>query len=142
MKKHKIILGVIGADCHSVGNKILDIFFTDAKFKVINLGVLVSQNEFIDSAIEHNASAILVSSIYGHGEIDCCGFRNLCTKRGLNDIILYIGGNLIIAKSTKKEVEKKFIEMGYDRVFHTDCELEIVAKLLRNDIEKENKIVS
>lgn len=139
MKKHKIILGVIGADCHSVGNKILDIFFTDAKFKVINLGVLVSQNEFIDSAIEHNASAILVSSIYGQGEIDCYGFRKLCTERGLNGITLYIGGNLVIAKSTKKEVEDKFIDMGYDRVFHTDCELDIVAKLLRDDIEKITK---
>ena len=38
-----LILGVIGYDCHSVGNKILDAFFTEEGFKVTNLGVMVSQ---------------------------------------------------------------------------------------------------
>jgi len=65
------VLGVIGADCHSVGNKILDAFFTEAGFHVVNLGVLVGQDAFIDAAIESNAQAILVSSLYGHAEIDC-----------------------------------------------------------------------
>ena len=30
MKQHTIVLGVIGSDCHSVGNKILDAFFSRA----------------------------------------------------------------------------------------------------------------
>ena len=47
-----IIIGVIGSDCHSVGNKILDLFFSENGFNVINLGVLVSQDEFVEAAIE------------------------------------------------------------------------------------------
>lgn len=132
--KNTIILGVIGADCHSVGNKILEKFFTDKGFKVVNLGVMVSQDEFIDAAIETGAAAILVSSLYGHGEIDCLGFRERCIERGLEEIILYVGGNLVVGKTSHEEVEKKFLAMGFDRVFGNDCDLEEVVKFLSNDI--------
>ena len=83
-----VVLGVIGSDCHSVGNKILEAFFTEKGFKVTNLGVMVSQEEFIAAAIETNAKAILVSSLYGHGEIDCVGLRDKCIEKGLDNMIL------------------------------------------------------
>lgn len=134
MEPPTIILGVIGADCHAVGNKILEMFFTQEGFKVVNLGVMVSQDEFIDAAIETNASAILVSSLYGHGEIDCQGFRERCIERGLESIILYVGGNLVVGKASFEEVEKKFKAMGFDRVFPPDVNLKQVAALLRRDI--------
>ena len=53
-----VVLGVIGADCHSVGNRILDGFFSAAGFKVVNLGVMVSQEEFINAAIETAADRL------------------------------------------------------------------------------------
>ena len=48
--KVTIVLGVIGADCHAVANKILNHTFTEAGFNVVNLGVMVSQAEFIEAA--------------------------------------------------------------------------------------------
>lgn len=39
---------------------------------------MVSQDEYIDAAIETGADAIVVSSIYGHGDIDCLGLRERC----------------------------------------------------------------
>jgi methylaspartate mutase sigma subunit len=136
MGKSAIILGVIGSDCHAVGNRILSAFFEAEGFRVINLGVMVSQDEFIDAAIETDAGAILVSSLYGHGEIDCQGFRDRCIERGLESIILYIGGNLVIGKHDFSEVEARFREMGFDRVFRPDSDLHQAAGLLREDIEK------
>lgn len=115
--KKTIVLGVIGSDCHAVGNKILDLAFTGAGFNVINIGVLSPQEDFINAAIETNADAILVSSLYGHGEIDCRGLREKCDEAGLNGIILYVGGNLVVGKQDFKEVEKKFKDMGFDRVY-------------------------
>ena len=44
MKKSTLVIGVIGADCHAVGNKVLDRVFTAHDFHVINLGVMVSQD--------------------------------------------------------------------------------------------------
>ncbi|MBP8600296.1 MAG: methylaspartate mutase subunit S [Candidatus Saccharicenans sp.] len=135
-EKDTIVIGVIGSDCHSVGNKILELFFTSEGFKVVNLGVMVSQQEFVDAAIETNAKAILVSSLYGHGEIDCQGFRDLCIEKGLDSIILYVGGNLVVGKTPVSVVEEKFKKMGFDRVFPPDIDLKQVAELLRQDIKE------
>lgn len=66
-KKKVLVIGVIGADVHAVGNKILYHAFTEAGFDVVNLGVMVSQEEYIAAAIESNADAIVVSSLYGQG---------------------------------------------------------------------------
>lgn len=135
MKAATIILGVIGSDCHAVGNRILEGVFSEAGFKVVNLGVMVSQEEFVDAAIETGAAAILVSSLYGHGEIDCDGFRDLCIERGIGDILLYVGGNLVIGKQSKQETEGKFKAMGFDRVFGPDTDLTLAVELLQGDIQ-------
>jgi methylaspartate mutase sigma subunit len=134
MKEDTVILGVIGSDCHAVGNKILDRVFTEAGFHVVNLGIMVSQQEFINAAIETNAQAILVSSLYGQGELDCEGMRSKCIEMGLDNIVLYVGGNLVIGKTDFRIVEKKFQDMGYDRVFHPDSDLQEAVLLLKQDI--------
>jgi methylaspartate mutase sigma subunit len=137
MNPSHIVLGVIGADCHSVGNKILDAYFTEAGFHVTNLGVMVSQDEFIDAAVETDAAAILVSSLYGHGEIDCEGLRVKCIERGLDDVLLYVGGNLVVGKTPYPNVEKKFLDMGFNRVFRPQDDLDEVVKLLKSDIAEK-----
>ena len=50
-EKKVLVIGVIGADVHAVGNKILYHAFTEAGFEVVNLGVMVSQEEYIAAAI-------------------------------------------------------------------------------------------
>jgi len=135
-----IILGVIGSDCHAVGNKILDKVFSQAGFKVVNLGVMVSQEEFINAAIETNAKAILVSSLYGQGELDCEGLRDKCIEKGLDNIILYVGGNLVVGKHDFAEVETKFKAMGFDRVFKPDSDLGQATEALKDDIAQKTNI--
>ena len=134
LRSKTVVLGVIGSDCHAVGNKIIEHALTREGFNVINIGVMVSQDEFIDAAIETSANAILVSSIYGHGEIDCDGLRGRCLERGLDRVVLYVGGNLVIGKRDFAEVESVFLEMGYDRVFPATVDLNQVANLLKYDI--------
>lgn len=138
-QKYRVVLGVIGADCHAVGNKILHAFLTENAIDVKNLGVMVSQDEFVQAAIEQKAHAILVSSIYGHGEIDCQGFRDLCEKQGLFDIILYVGGNLVIGKQDFSEVVQRFMDMGFDRVFQPSTDLREVVGLLREDVDRRRE---
>ncbi len=121
MKEHHdkkvLVIGVIGADVHAVGNKILYHAFTDAGFEVINLGVMVSQEEYISAAIESDADAIVVSSLYGQGELDCRGLREKCDEAGLKGIALVVGGNIVIGKQNFAEVEERFKAMGFDRAF-------------------------
>lgn len=117
MKTKTIVTGVIGADVHAVGNKILAYALENAGFKVVNLGVMVSQDEYIAAALETNADAIVVSSLYGHGEIDCNGLRQKCEEAGLKNIPLLVGGNLVVGKQDFTEVEKRFAAMGFTRAY-------------------------
>lgn len=137
MKKKKLVIGVIGADVHAVGNQILYHAFSDAGFAVTNLGVMVSQEEYIEAAIETAADAIVVSSLYGHGELDCRGLRDKLVEAGLGGILLYVGGNLVVGKQPFDEVEKRFLAMGFDRVFGPGTPPETTIAALKEDLKVE-----
>src|ERR1700727_2892090 len=112
-----VVLGVVGADVHIVGAKILDFALPEAGFHVVTLGIMVSQEEFIEAAIETDAEAVLVSSVYGHGEIDCRGFRDKCVELGAEDLLLMVGGNLVVGRRSWGETEAVFRGYGFDRVY-------------------------
>lgn len=137
MDKKKLVIGVIGADVHAVGISILQHAFEEAGFEVVNLGVMVSQEEYIAAAIETNADAILVSSLYGHGELDCRGLRDKCDESGLKGILLYVGGNIVVGKQPFDEVEKRFKAMGFDRVFGPGTVPETTVAALYEDLKVE-----
>ncbi|MCK9525810.1 MAG: SpoIVB peptidase [Limnochordia bacterium] len=134
MEKRTLVLGVIGSDVHAVGNKILEISFKEAGFTVVNLGVLVSQKEFVEAAVETNADAIMVSSLYGHGEIDVRGLREALIEAGIGDILLYIGGYLVVGSQDWSEVETKFRQLGFDRVYPPSTLPEDFIPTLKGDL--------
>ena len=133
-KKKVLVIGVIGADVHAVGNKILYHAFTEAGFDVVNLGVMVSQEEYISAAIESGADAIVISSLYGQGELDCRGMREKCDEAGLKGIPLLVGGNIV------EDVEKRFKEMGFDRAFPPNTPPETTIQALREILHMEDEI--
>lgn len=134
MNKKTVVIGVIGSDCHAVGNKIIDYALNEHGFNVINIGVLSPQEDFINAAIETSADAIIVSSLYGHGEIDCRGMREKCEEAGLDDILLYVGGNIVVGKQNWHDVHERFKAMGFDRVYPPGTPIEITIEDLKKDL--------
>lgn len=137
MEKKTIVIGVIGSDCHAVGNKIIDYALTEAGFNVVNVGVLSPQEDFINAAVETKADAILVSSLYGHGEIDCRGFREKCDESGLKGILLYVGGNIVVGKQNWKDVYDRFKAMGFDGIYPPGTPIETTIKDIKRDLKVE-----
>ncbi|PKK95258.1 MAG: methylaspartate mutase subunit S [Tenericutes bacterium HGW-Tenericutes-5] len=129
-----IVIGVIGADVHAVGNKIIEYTLTKSGYNVVNIGVLSSQEDFINAAIETNADMIMVSSLYGHGEIDCRGMRDKCIESGLDKILLYVGGNIVVGKQDFAEVKKRFIEMGFNRIYPPGISIDEALKDIKTDL--------
>ncbi|XMB73244.1 methylaspartate mutase subunit S [Mycoplasmatota bacterium WC30] len=129
-----IVIGVIGADVHAVGNKIIEFTLNNTGYNVINVGVLSSQEDFINAAIETNADLILVSSLYGHGEIDCRGMREKCIESGIGDIYLYVGGNIVVGKQDFNQVKKTFKDMGFNRVFPPGTPIDDALADLKEDL--------
>ena len=133
LRPKTLVTGVIGSDTHIVGNRILSMALEKAGYKVVALGALTPAAEFVQAAVETNADAILVSSLYGQGELDCRGFRELCIEAGLERILIYVGGNLVVGKQTWEEVEARFVAMGFDRAFPPGTRTDEVISILAED---------
>jgi methylaspartate mutase sigma subunit len=129
-----IVTGVIGEDVHIVGIRVLEYALNEAGFRVTPLGSQVSQKEYIDAALETNADAIMVSSLSGHAEALIPGFREKCMEAGLDNIIIYLGGYLLVGEMNWEEVEIKFKNLGIDRVYPPGISPTKVIADLKTDI--------
>ena len=133
-----VVIGTIGKDAHILGGWVLSHVLREAGFNVTFLGAMVSQEEFIEAAVETNADAILISSSYGMGLIDCEGMREKCVEAGLDDIILYVGGTIAAPLELERnwgEIERRFHVMGFNRVFKNTCTAEECIDFLKKDME-------
>jgi methylaspartate mutase sigma subunit len=134
MGRKTVVMGVIGADIHVVGNKVIDFALRQAGFNVVNLGIFCSQEDFVNAAKETNADVILVSSLYGHGELDCKGLKEKCMEAGLENVKLYVGGNLVVGKQKWEDVKAKFEAMGFDRVGSETTMPDDIIQWLKEDL--------
>ena len=134
MAKPTIVTGSL-RDSHSVGLLVLK-YVLQEDFEVVHVGSLLEQEELIAAAIETNARAILVSSLYGHAELDCQGFGEKCQEVGLKDVLRYIGGNLAVGADRRpwKDIETAFKKMGFNRVYPQDVAPEQVLIDLKHDL--------
>lgn len=62
-KGHKVIIGVVEGDTHDIGKNLVKIMLETAGFEVVDLGRDVPLDEFVDKAIEENASIICMSTL-------------------------------------------------------------------------------
>jgi len=139
LKKPKtVVLGVLGVDAHVVGNKIMAHALEKEGFKVVNIGTFSSQEDFIRAAIETAADALLVASLCGHGELECRGFREKCIEAGIGNIHLVVGGNLVVGKQKWEEVESRFLQMGFNRVYPPGVSPKKVIEDLKNDLKEKD----
>jgi len=131
-KAPTVITGTVGMDAHVIGTKVLSRALRDAGFNVVELGMQVSPEEFINVTQETNADAILMSSLYGMAELDL--------EAGLRDVILYIGGNLVIGRYDPKEAEVIFKKLGFDRVYPPEADIDAAIIDLKNDLKTKGKM--
>lgn len=132
-----ILLGAL-KDIHNLGLMILSHALGKAGFNVVNAGAALEQEDFVDAAIETGASAILVSSTYGHAAIDVQGFRDRCVEAGIGDVLLYIGGNLAVTRQAQRweDIEATFKAAGFDRAYPQEVAITSVIDDLRADLAR------
>jgi methylaspartate mutase S subunit len=80
---------------------------------------------------------MMISSLYGMAELDLEGFRDKCTEAGLEDIVLYVGGILGVARRNFAEDEAKFKQMGFDRVYPPETDIRQGIKDLKADLAQK-----
>lgn len=139
MKRPTVLTGTVGMDAHVIGTKIISRALREQGFKVIELGILTPPEEFIQAAVETDADAMLMSSLYGMAELDLRGFKEKCIEAGLDDVLLYLGGILGVGRHDFAEDEKKFKAMGFDRVYPPEADIKAAIEDLKADLKAKGK---
>ncbi len=137
-KQVTVITGTVGFDAHVIGTKILSHTLRESGFKVVELGIQTPPADFIKAAQEAAADAILITSLYGMAEFDLKGFKQKCIEAGIGNCLLYIGGMLAVGKHDFAEVEQKFRDLGFDRVYPQEVDLTRAIAELRADVAKRD----
>jgi methylaspartate mutase sigma subunit len=130
----RVVIGVIGDDIHVVGNRIMQLALEESGFRVFNLRTRNRPHHFCAAALETNAHAVLVSSLNGEGEHWCAAFRRQFDDAGLPDILLYVGGNVVVGNRPADEVEEIFKGYGFNRVYHQQPDIGVAIAHLREDL--------
>ncbi|HEX2966090.1 MAG TPA: methylaspartate mutase subunit S [Syntrophorhabdaceae bacterium] len=135
-----IVTGVIGDDVHNIGIKVIEHALKHEGYTVVPLGIRIPEEEFVAAAVETKADAIFVSSLSGHARALATGLRDKCVEAGLNNILLYIGGHLVIGQIPWEDVEKTFKDMGFNRVFPASTLVAAIIKDLKSDLQKGKEV--
>lgn len=98
-KGHKVIIGVVEGDTHDIGKNLVKIMLETAGFEVVDLGRDVPLDEFVDKAIEENASIICMSTLMTTTMGGMKTVIDKLTEKGVRDRFkVMIGGSPISQK--------------------------------------------
>jgi methylaspartate mutase sigma subunit len=132
----RVVIGVIGDDIHVVGNRIMQLALEESGFQVFNLRTRNRPEHFCQAALETNAHAVFVSSLNGEGEYWCADFRRQFIDVGLGDVLLYVGGNVVVGTRPTNEVTALFRGYGFDRVYHHQPDIGVAIDDLLEDLKR------
>lgn len=115
----KVVTGVVGNDIHVVANRLIDLSLQARGFEVFNLGVNTYLEEFFDAVIETGAEVLLISSLNGEAEGWGREVKLLKAKyKKLDDVIMMIGGNLVVGTGNAEDIIPRYKNYGFDLVCH------------------------
>jgi len=93
-KQTTIILGTVKGDVHDVGKNLVDIILTNNGFKVVNLGIKVELDQFVEAYKKYNADAIGMSGLLVKSTLEMKNNLEQMKKMGINVPVLLGGAAL------------------------------------------------
>lgn len=132
----KVVTGVVGNDIHVVANRLIDLSLQARGYEVFNLGVNTHLEEFFDAAVETGAEVLMISSLNGEAEGWGREVKLLKGKyKGLDNLIMMIGGNLVVGSGNTEDIITRYKKYGFDLVCH-QTDLNTGLDLLEEFIEQ------
>lgn len=115
----KVVTGVVGNDIHVVANRLIDLSLRARGYEVFNLGVNTHLEEFFDAVVETGAEVLMISSLNGEAEGWGREVKLLRSKyRNMDDVIMAIGGNLVVGSGNTEDIVARYKNYGFDLVCH------------------------
>ena len=134
----KVVTGVVGNDIHVVANRLIDLSLQARGYEVFNLGVNTYLEEFFDAVIETGAEVLLISSLNGEAEGWGREVQRLkANYKKLDDVIMMIGGNLVVGTGNAEDIIPRYQGYGFDIVCH-QVDLNTGLNLLEDMLKERN----
>jgi len=124
---HRILLGGLGGDSHSVGLHILHWALAGSGYRVDFLGTQNTLEDFTRRAPGYDA--VMISNMDGHAEHY---LRQFAPPKEGGRPLWYLGGNLTIDEG--EGYEEQFRRQGFDRVYVKFVDLATILDTLARDL--------
>ncbi|MCK5653240.1 MAG: corrinoid protein [Gemmatimonadetes bacterium] len=108
----KVVLGSVQGDLHDIGKNLVGIMLEGAGFEVVDLGIDVPPENFIDAAIAEDASVIGLSSLLTTTMGIMKGVVELVGERGLTEQVKVIVGGAPLSEEFAQSIGAD--SYGYD----------------------------
>ncbi|MDT7899213.1 MAG: cobalamin B12-binding domain-containing protein [Sulfolobales archaeon] len=130
-RKIKVIVAKLGLDGHDRGAKVVARALKDAGMEVVYTGLRQTPEQVVKAAVQEDADVIGVSILSGaHLELVPM-LVNLMKEKGLNDVVLVVGGVI------PPQDVPKLKEMGVDEVFLPGSSLKSVVERIKELVSKK-----
>lgn len=121
----KVVVGSVLGDLHDIGKNLVGIMLTGAGFKVIDLGVNVSPEKFIETAIQEKATVIGMSALLITTMPVMRRAVDLLKQEKLSSKIKIVIGGAPVSKEFAKEIGAD--AYGYDSTNAVEVVKELVG---------------
>ncbi|MFC1857544.1 B12-binding domain-containing protein [Thermodesulfobacteriota bacterium] len=103
LTKSKVVLGTIQGDMHDIGKKLVGMVLEGAGFTVIDLGIDVDPQKFVDAVKEHEARIIAVSALLTTTMINIIELIKRLKEAGIRDQVkIMVGGAPLTTEFAEK----------------------------------------
>ena len=103
-KSAKIIIGTAKGDIHDIGKNLVGMMFEGAGFEVIDLGVDIKPDQFVDKAVEEKADIIAVSALLTTTMVSMGEVVSIKNEKGLSSSLKVIIGGAPLSNDFCKEI--------------------------------------
>ena len=103
-----IVIGTVKGDLHDIGKNLVASMFEGCGFKVVNLGIDVSSEKFIQAIREHHADIVCLSALL---TTTMNYMRNVVAdleKEGLRDRVKVMVGGAVLTKAYAEQIGADF----------------------------------
>ena len=134
--RYSLLVGGIGDDAHSVGIRLLALGFKEEGFRVKNIGIRNQLEDFFREA--SNFDVLMISNNNGHADLYLQDFGRMLHGFKLSDSrkhVWYLGGHLSVSGDLHA-TKKKFIEMGFTKVFPKPVSFQEILSEVYEDLQR------
>ena len=133
MRKIRVVIAKPGLDGHDRGAKVIARSLRDAGMEVVYTGLRQSPEQIVGTALQEDADVIGISILSGAHNHICPRIMNLLAEKGLEDVLVVIGG--IILDADVPGLQK----IGIEGIFQPGTSMQVIVDFITDNVRSERK---